>query len=257
MERVNQIIKKLIWCLVIILRFADISAAGDSAFHSAGELYQQGDYEAALTAYQEIIQSGFEAPDLYYNMGNAAFRSNRIGHAILYFEKALKMDPSHEDAIHNLEFVSRYRVDAFDEVPEFFLRTWIWKGVRLVPERTWSILALFFFTLMLTSILFYLFTKRLTLKKAGFFTALLSLILFGTTLAASVVRHHNIVAPEQGVILSPSVVVRSTPSDSGTELFILHEGTMIRTNESVTGWQNIRIIDGREGWIRDADFERI
>jgi tetratricopeptide (TPR) repeat protein len=219
--------------IILLAVVTNAFGSSDTLYQKANGLYEDGEFEAALTLYHDILDSGYESPDLYYNMGNASFRSNSIGYAVLYYEKALKLDPSHQDAAHNLKFVSRYRVDAFEEVPEFFLRTWI------------------------SSILLYLFTHGLALKKAGFFIALLGLLLFIFTLSSAVVQNREIKHPEHGIILSPSVTVRSTPSDSGTELFILHEGTRVRVNEEVTGWHNIRIIDGREGWIRDGEFETI
>lgn len=229
----------------------------DSLFDSANSLYEQGNYEPALEMYNAVILSGKESADLYYNMGNAAYRSNSIGHAILYYEKALKLEPAHEDAIHNLEFVSRYRLDAFEEVPVFFLGAWMKGFVLLFPEQTWSILALIFFTIILTGILVYLFSRYMVLKKAGFISSLVALVLFLITLVSAISRHRDIVNPDAGIILAPSVVVRSSPSESGTELFILHEGTKIKVNEEVSGWQNIKVIDGREGWIMAEDFESI
>jgi hypothetical protein len=245
--------------VLIILLFVvtDLFASGDSIFVQANELYQEGDYEMALKLYKEVISEGSESPDLYYNMGNAAFRSNNIGHAILYYEKALKLDPTHEDALHNLEYVSRYRVDTFEQVPELFLRVWIRKLVESLPEQVWSIMALAFFLLVLFSLLFYLFSRRLALKKAGFVIALTGLLFFLISISSAITQHRNIKTPQNGIILSPSVVVRSAPSDSGTELFILHEGTRVKVNEQVSGWQNIKIIDGREGWIPVNDFEYI
>ncbi len=249
--------KSVIVGILMIFITAELSAATDTLFQHGSDLYQEGAYEAALNEYQKIVQSGYEAPDLYYNMGNAAFRSNNIGLSILYYEKALKLDPSHRDAAHNLEFVSRYRVDAFEEVPELFLRRWISTAVHSMPESTWSILALAGFVLTMASLLVYLFTHSLALKKSGFFAALVGLVFFLFTLSSAIVQNRSITEPEQGIILSPSVTVRSTPSESGTELFILHEGTKVRVNEEVTGWHNIRIIDGREGWILSDDFELI
>ncbi|MEA3460852.1 MAG: tetratricopeptide repeat protein [Bacteroidota bacterium] len=229
----------------------------DSLYISANKLYEQGDYEPALERYNAVILGGKESADLYYNMGNAAYRSNSIGHAILYYEKALKLEPAHEDAIHNLDFVSRYRLDAFEEVPVLFLGAWVKGFVLLVPEHTWSILALVFFMIILSGTLVYLFSRHMVLKKSGFISGLVALILFLITISAAISRHKDIVNPDTGIILAPSVVVRSSPSESGTELFILHEGTKIKVNEEVSGWQNIKVIDGREGWIMAKDFESI
>jgi len=249
--------KKLKSIFVLLAVMMQVSAVSDSLYQEANVLYQQGAYEAALSVYQEIIASGSESPDLFYNMGNAAFRSNNIGKAILYYEKSLKLDPSHEDALHNLEYVSQYRVDAFDQVPELFVKSWIQRLIQSLPERTWSILAICLFLVFLSSLIFYVFSKSLALKKAGFYSALLGLVLFGITLASAISQYRSIVRPESAVILSPSVVVRSSPSNSGTELFILHEGTKVQVLEEVSGWHNIRVVDGREGWILSNDFESI
>jgi tetratricopeptide (TPR) repeat protein len=229
----------------------------DSLFQEANMLYSQGKYEPALERYHAVIMSGKESSDLYYNMGNAAYRSNSIGHAILYYEKAIKLDPAFEDAMHNLGYVSRYRVDTFEEVPVLFLAAWISGFVQLLSEKTWSILAMIFFVIVLTGLLFYLFSRQLLLKKLGFLSGLVALLLFVVALLPAKSRHSHIVNPDTGIILAPSVVVRSSPNESGTELFILHEGTKIEVNEEVSGWQNIKIIDGREGWISIEDFETI
>ncbi len=229
----------------------------DSLYQMANSLYQQGQYEPALEQYNAVILSGKESADLYYNMGNAAFRSNSIGHAILYYEKALKLEPAHEDAIHNLDFVSRYRLDTFEEVPVLFLGAWISGFVQMFPEQTWSIMAMLFFVIILAGLLFYLFSRSMVLKKSGFISGIVGLVLFVITVSSALSRHRDIVNPDTGIILAPSVVVRSSPSESGTELFILHEGTKIEVNENVSSWQNIKLIDGREGWIVVGDFESI
>ncbi|MCK5066062.1 MAG: tetratricopeptide repeat protein [Bacteroidales bacterium] len=234
-----------------------MASGTDSLFHKGNALYEEGDYEEALGIYHQVIQDGFESAGLYYNMGNAAYRSNSIGYAILYYEKALKLEPSHEDAANNLEFVSRYRLDTFDEVPQLFLGSWIRGFVHLLPEHTWSILAMLFFISLLTGIVVYLFASRIAIKKTGFVGAVATLLLFVIAFSSAASRHREIVNPDTGIILVPSVVVRSSPSESGTELFILHEGTKIELSEEVSGWQNIKVIDGREGWIMAGHFESI
>lgn len=234
-----------------------MALGNDSLFHQGNALYEDGKYEEALGIYHQVVQEGKESAGLYYNMGNAAFRSNSIGYAVLYYEKALKLEPTHEDASNNLKFVSRYRLDAFEEVPQLFLRSWISGFVHLLPERVWSILAILFFLVVLTGAVVYLFARRIVLKKTGFVSAWAALLLFVLSFSSAASRHREIVRPDTGIILVPSVVVRSSPSESGTELFILHEGTKVEVSEEVSGWQNIRVIDGREGWILADDFDSI
>ena len=229
----------------------------DSLFYDANKLYQEGSFEPALESYQSVILNGFESANLYYNMGNAAYRSNSIGHAILYYEKALKLEPSHEDALNNLDFVSRYRLDTFEEVPMLFFGVWVKGFVRMFSEKTWSVLAFIFFILILSGLLLFLFSRRVAIRKAGFISGLVALFLFVVSLSSALSRYRDIISPDTGIILTPSVIVRSSPSESGTELFILHEGTRIEVNEEVSGWQNIKLIDGREGWIEGTDFETI
>jgi len=237
--------------------YGALHATPDSLFQVANTLYQEGKYEMALERYQEVIQLGLESADLYYNMGNAAYRSNSIGYAILYFEKTLKLDPSHEDAAHNLEFTSRYRIDTFEEVPELFIRPWIRSFLKKLSERSWSILALLLFILIVNATVVYIFSRKMLLKKIGFFVALIGFFVFILSFSAALSRHRNIIDPDAAIILSPSVIVRSSPSETGTELFILHEGTKVKINEGLTGWQNIRVMDGREGWIASEDFGSI
>jgi tetratricopeptide (TPR) repeat protein len=250
----------LVLLLVAVPSVRNLSAQGlqpDSAFITANRLYESGEFEEALNRYREILNGGYESPDLYYNMGNAAFRSNNIGYAVLYYEKALKLNPSHQNALHNLGFVSRYRVDTFEEVPQFFLRTWTRSLVTALSERSWSILSLVFFILILGCFLFFLFSKKPGMKKAGFAGSLAFLLFFAVSMGAAIAQYGRITTPEAGIILSPSVVVRSSPSESGTELFILHEGTRVMVNEEVSDWQNIRVVDGREGWIPVTEFDYI
>ena len=249
--------KKAYVILFMMMVVAEVSATTDSLYQKANSFYQKGEYETALNVYRDIVDTGFESSDLYYNMGNAAYRSNSIGYAVLYYEKALKLDPSHEDALHNLGFISRYRVDTFEQVPELFFRSWTDAFVKSLSEQVWSILAIILFSIILVNLLIYLFSHRLFIKKTGFVTAVVGMVLFIISLSSALAQHRNIIRPDAGIILSPSVVVKSSPSDTGTELFILHEGTRVRVNEEVSGWRNIRVIDGREGWIQTIDFESI
>jgi tetratricopeptide (TPR) repeat protein len=225
------------------------SSAVDSMYIQAGKDYSEGRFEQALITYQAIVDSGYESPDLYYNMGNAAFRSNKLGFAVVYFEKALKLDPSHEESKKNLAHISRYKEDQLENVPELFIRKWIRSVYQLFPLKVWSYTAIVLFAIMLAGGLIYIFSSFLALKKIGFFTGLTALILFILSLTAAANRHSEFVSPDRAIIINPSVVVKSTPSLSGTDLFVLHEGAKVKTDERVGEWIEITISDGRVGWI--------
>lgn len=225
------------------------SSTTDSLYIQAGNDYSEGRFEQALITYQAIVDSGYESPDLYYNMGNAAFRSNKLGFAVLYYEKALKLDPSHDESQKNLAHISRYKEDQLESVPELFIRRWIRSVYQMFSLKVWSYTAIVLFAIMLAGILTYIFSSVLAVKKTGFSAGLAALILFVLSLTAAANRHSEFVSPDSAIIINPSVVVKSTPSLSGTDLFVLHEGTKIKTDERVSGWVEITITDGRVGWI--------
>lgn len=229
----------------------------DSLFIKANDAYSSGNYEQAFSSYKQIQEQNFESAELYFNMGNAAFRSNKLGYSILYYEKALKLDPSYEEAQTNLKYVSVYKEDQLDTVPEFFLKTWIKSLFSVFTVSIWSYIALGLFFITLLGILIYIFSRSLSLKKAGFFAGTLALLLFVLTFSAALNRNAEIQHPDQAVIIAPSVVVKSSPSLSGTDLFVLHEGTQVKIDEAVGEWIEIKISDGRVGWIQSETLELI
>ncbi len=236
--------------IVFLLMLIRLNAASpDSLYIAAGQAYSAGEFELALENYRQILDNGVESADLYYNMGNAAFRSNKLGYSILYYNKALKLKPNHEEALSNLKYVSRYKEDQLESVPVLFLKRWINSLFRLFGIKFWSYLSIILFTMMLSSILIYVFAGRLNFKKAGFFSALFCLAFFSLSFSAALSRHKEITRLDDGIVIAPSIVVKSSPSLSGTDLFILHEGTEVIIDDKVNEWTEIKISDGRVGWI--------
>lgn len=251
--------KRMSSIFIMLLALMNVSGSDkvDSLFLAANQAYSEGLYETAIQDYSMIIGEGFESADLYFNMGNAAFRSNKLGYSILYFKKALKLNPQHQEALKNLEYVSKYKEDKLDQVPELFLRKWIQSVYHFFTLKTWSFLSVFFFALLLLGVLFYIFSQKLGVKKTGFFSGVIAFFLFVISLTAAIERNQEITDPEKAVIVDPSVVVKSSPSLSGTDLFVLHEGTEIVLNETVSKWVEVRISDGRMGWIPKESLELI
>lgn len=245
--------------ILILFTLVNISAAiePDSLFQDANKLYGEGKYEESLLLYEKIDSLGFASPEVYFNIGNAYFRSNKIGKARVYYERAKLLQPNDNEINANLEFLNTMLVDRFEEVPEFFLRSWLRKLVLAVHPDNWMILSLILFGGFIIGGILFVFFKKTSIRRSGFYFALISLFIAGIGFLLSYSGFQNISDPGTGIIIEASQMVKSAPRDSGKDLFVLHEGTKLTFENSVENWIEIRISDGRKGWIPVQSMEEI
>lgn len=234
-----------------------LAASPDTAFFRANSLYQEGKYEDAIDAYNSVIKSGFESPGLYYNLANAYFRSNKLGKSRLYYEKALKINPSDEDAQANLSYLESLLADKFEEVPVIFYKKWIKSFMLSFNSNQWALFSMISFILSAVSVVIYLLFSNITLRKTGFFAALLFFVLSVLSFAFSRNQYHLNHNPDSAVVTDLSVNAKSAPRETGTGLFVLHEGAKVWLEDEAGGWQEIRLSDGRKGWVPVSSIEPI
>lgn len=226
-------------------------AAADSA-------YAHERYADAARIYRQLVSEQGESPQLYYNLGNCYYRMDSVAHAVLYYERALLLNPSDRDARFNLDMARSKTVDRVVPASEMFFVTFYRSLVLSMSVQQWAVLALLAFVLMLVGVALYLFAPRLLLKKVGFSAAVVLLLVcvFANVAAYNQLRHIN--HRTGAVVMAPSAVVKSTPSPSGTDLFILHEGTRVEiTDDSMREWLEVRLSDGKQGWLRRSETEVI
>ena len=234
------------------------AASADSLWAQGVLCYAEGQWDGALEAWQAIDESGLASADLYCNLGDAWFKKGEIARAILYYERALKLDPSHPDARYNLDFAATQVQDRIESVPEFFLKTWVRKLSRTLSSNAWTLLFFVFLALGLSSVLLFLLGRTGRSRKAGFFLGILWLLLAALSLFFAGRGRSAYKNADQAIIMRPVVPVRSTPGAEGAkDLFILHEGTKVRVIDRVGDWQNIALSDGRQGWISASDADLI
>ncbi len=221
--------------------------AGD--MQKAAEYYSQGDYEQSVEEYESILASGQESATLYYNLGNSYFRLGKMSKAIINYERSLKVDPTNEDARHNLEFAKEKTVDKIDVPEEMFITRW-WSNVRnLASADAWAYSSIALFSLFVIALLCYIFSTRLSLKKSGFALSLVALVFSAVTFVLAYQQNAIQTDNSHAIIFAPTVTIKSTPDVSGTDLFILHEGTKVEIREYVGSWAEIVTEDGSKGWI--------
>ena len=229
----------------------------DSLFQEANSDYKAGNFESAIGKYLRIDSAGYQSATLYYNTANAYFRSNKIGEARLFYERALLLDPGDEDIQSNLMFLKELLTDRFDEVPELFIKRWFIGFVNIFNTNGWFIISSALFLLAIISFIFYIFGKKLNIRRLGFYLGLGSIVLSIFSLYISYKQWKHIDEPGAAVVIESSGSVKSSPRQSGKDLFILHEGTKVWVENELDQWTEIRISDGRKGWITEETIEKI
>jgi tetratricopeptide (TPR) repeat protein len=240
-----------------ILSINAIAQNTEEIFNSANKLYQQKQYEKSARLYEELVSSGYEGVSLFYNLGNAYFRVGNLGHAILYYEKALKLSPGDEDIQHNLTIANARTVDKLTEFPPFFLFK-IWEEILAFFSLTgWVFIVYAFFILLLISLAGYLLLRNPLYQKYSFFTGIILLFLFIFTTAIMIVRLNRDVNVTTGILVERQSNVKSSPDETSNDAFVIHEGIKITLEDRVGGWVKVRLNDGKTGWIPEEHIRII
>lgn len=223
---------------------------------NANAAYSEGRWEDAADDYEMIVTLGLESPQLYYNLGNAWFKADNLGKAIVNYERALKLDPSYSDARYNLEFANSRTQDRIESVPEFVLKTWVRRLCYLLDSDAWAIIFIVFLALLCSMLLLFFLAPTTGWKRAGFVAAIVFFLIGGAALGFSIHQKDDYFLHDEAIVMKPVISTKSSP-DGKMDLFILHEGTKVRIIDSVGAWTNVEISDGRQGWVQAEEIEII
>lgn len=230
----------------------------DSLWNEGVAAYSAGRWNDAAVAWEGIYDAGIRGSELYYNLASAYFKLGETGKAILFYERALKEDPSDKDVRYNLEFARGMTQDRIEDVPEFILKTWIKKATYLFSSDLWAVLSILFFAGALALLLLFLLGSSSGARRTGFFTGIAALLIAVFCFAAASSQRADASRKDEAIVMRPVSSVKSSPSsDSAKDLFILHEGTKVKILDEVDLWMNIELSDGRQGWIATKDIEII
>ena len=223
----------------------------------ADSAYVRGQYQQAIAQYEALLKQGASA-DLYYNLGNAYYRTENIPEAVLNYERALLLSPGDRDIRFNLQIARSKTFDKIVPESEMFFVTWYRSLVSMMSVDGWARTALVALALTIILLLVYLFSDRIWLRKAGFFGGVALLVLFVAANIFAWQQKKDLLNRKGAIIFAPAVTVKSTPAANGTDLFILHEGTKVEiTDGSMKEWKEIRLADGKEGWIESKHMRVI
>ncbi len=223
----------------------------------ADSAYALEHYQHAAKIYEMVLKNGV-SPELYYNLGNAYYRMDNIPLAVLNYERALLLSPGDEDIRFNLQMARSKTIDKITPESEMFFVTWYRSLVNMMSVDHWANLSLFSLFVALILALVYLFSNALWLRKVGFFGGILFIVFFMVSNLFAWQQQQVLLQRTGAIIMKTSVPVKSTPSKTGTDLFILHEGTRVDiTDASMKGWREVRVADGKRGWLEVSQIEVI
>lgn len=259
--------KKAIFLFMTLLTLGlPLGVVAESTIDRAHSAYDREHYQEALQLYLQEAQNTGTSSNLFYNIGNAYYRMSDYTHAILYYERALRLNPANSDARANLDFVRSQAKISEDTGASFFANV-VMNVVNQVPSNTWAVVAALAFSLFLLAVALYIFVDSVWLRKLGFFGggALLVVTLVAVACAwqvrALAVEHREAIV----VAHSSTLSVAPHAPNAKEEAFVLREGQKVTIQDSVSNtagvqvqvWYRIETADSRQAWIRSTDVEKI
>jgi tetratricopeptide (TPR) repeat protein len=240
----------LILSLVFI---GNILLASNTLFEKANKFYAEHKYEDAIALYDSIQQKGLQSTALFYNLGNAHYKLQSWAQSILYFEKTLKINANHEDALHNLALTQLKIVDKIEAIPLLFFQKWINSIIAFFPIDSWAVFCIIFLWL---GVVFFAIRKLTDLQLPKHLFAIL-IICSALTFVFSNRQHTQKTQQKTAITFSSSVVIKSAPSFSANDIFSLHAGSKIRITDQIGEWIHIQLSNGNKGWMLKENCREI
>lgn len=242
--------------VLLILMLMPLSANAITK-QNADDEYAKGNYQQAIKDYQEILKTGVSS-EIYYNLGNAYYRTDNITQALLAYERALQLSPGDNDIRFNLQYARSKTIDKITPETEMFFVTWYHSLVNFTSVDRWANTAIVSIVMALLLILVFLFAPQMWARKSGFYGSAAFLLLFAFANLFAFQQKHELETKQGAIVIAPTVNVKKTPAASGTDVFVIHEGTRVDiTDRGMKQWRGIKLADGREGWLKTSQIEEI
>ena len=228
----------------------------DSIFDQSNAFYTDGKYQMAIDGYKDILNSGFESAELYYNLGNAFYKLNNIPESNFFYEKARSISPTDEDILINLSFAQNLRIDKIEKLPVTQTQNLKINILNLLSEKGWSVLLI-----ILAWIACVLFVLYLSVNNSGnkriFFTQFIILMIGLIVVSTINYEKKNLNNEKFAIIYDKEIEEWSEPNKISELKFLLHEGTKVKQVDTIQDWVNIQLENGTLGWIQSSSIKTL
>ena len=223
----------------------------EEVFFKANQAYKEGRFQDAAEGYLRLIEGGHENGHLDYNLGNAYFRLNDLGRAILFYERARRFIPRDADLNFNLRYARDQVRDIIPQSKDFITMTFFWLDNLNLGELFWSFV---FLTFLFFAVLFIRLFYRGEWTYYFFVATLILTIIAGASFG---LKWYRVKTDDRAVIISDEINVLAGPDPQDTILFNLHKGAIVHQERTEDGWSLVHLSEEKRGWIRSQEIERI
>jgi len=246
-------LNKIFIILFLSLPLLAVEVETSKIYENGMDAYRKGQYDLAIQEFESILLDNWDSPELYYNLGNAFYRSVNIAGAVWAFESCLKLSPTHEDAKYNLRLANLKVIDRMDlPEPPIYLKWYLSIKEQFTPS-TWiniSLFILLIFSIIMTA-------SQMTSSSILQHLRESIIVVFFVSLFLTI---HSIWTDNSlslGVIYATKVSAHSEPNVFSTRLFEVHDGLRVSINQAVDDWVEIELLDGKTGWIENNQIRLI
>lgn len=249
--------KIFIRIVIFLISFWGFAQTPDTLFQNANTAFKNGKFDQAIESYNKILASGYESADLYYNLGNAYYKLNEIAPGIYYFNKALLLQPNHEDAKNNLAFAQRMTIDVIEPLPQTFFQRINEKLIYSISYNTWAVVSVWLALITAVLIMAYFYTPLALRKKWYFSMGIVSFILFLIVLSMGMKAKYHYNHDQPAIVFAKEIAVKSEPTNQSSTSFVLHEGAKVNVVQQDENWFKITIADGKFGWLPNEAVKKL
>jgi tetratricopeptide (TPR) repeat protein len=228
-----------------------------TGFETGNTLYQKGQYEKAITAYESVLASNKQSAELYFNLGNCYYKLKKVAPAIYNYEKALLLSPNDKDIQNNLKFAQKLTIDEVKVIPTVGFSKMVQNFTATFHYNTWAWIAVGFSTLFLLFFIGYYFSQTTFFKRIFFIGMFVLLLFLVISVSAAITERSNWKNDKPAIVFAEMALVKSEPQNGSNTVFTLHEGTKVFILEAMETWRKIELTDGTTGWIEKNAIKEV
>jgi|JI6StandDraft_1071083.scaffolds.fasta_scaffold45263_3 tetratricopeptide (TPR) repeat protein len=245
--------KKIVYIFLILTQFL----FSQNGFEKGNELYQKGNYNEAIKAYESVLATKKQSAELYFNIGNCYYKMNKVAPAIYNYEKALVLEPNDKEILNNLKFAHKLQIDEIKEVPKVGFEKLIRDFTGTFHFNTWAWISVVFALLFLLFFVGYYFSQTTVLKRIFFIGMFALVFLLLISISSAIFEKKHYLNERPAIVFAEMIPVKNEPRVSGSDIVVLHEGTKVYVLDTLENWKKIQLTDGTEGWIDESAIKEV